>query len=323
MKKSRPTSSRLFFTWPQGMRWLVIHLINLFLLIFSLRTSFLPPLSTPPPVLGESLSLPALPEPAQYPLSRPDLAEPVLTASAAAILDRDSKVFLYQKNPDELRLPASTTKILTALVALDYYDPKDVIMVSRVSDIGQDMKLQNGELISVEALLYGLLVSSANDAAQILAQGYPGGEVGFVAAMNQKAASLGMERSVFTNPSGLDEGVASYSTAREMVWLADAAMENETFAKIVGTKQMMLESPQGRYFHPLYNLNQLLWTRSEVKGIKTGWTERAGECLVTMAERDGKQLVLVVLGSADRFGESEQLIDWSFENFQWVDPLQM
>ncbi|MCJ7827579.1 hypothetical protein MUP65_00325 [Patescibacteria group bacterium] len=291
----------------------VFLLIGLFWLQSPAQTS---PSPVPSPSLDESFLEIELEEVAPYPQRIGSLGEPVLTASAAAVFDRDSRVFMWQKSPDSLRLTASTTKVMTALVAVDYFDLQDVIMVRTVSDEGQDMKLVDGELITVEALLYGLLVSSANDSAQILAQNYPGGEAGFVAAMNEKASQLGMTRSSFGNPSGLDgegrgQAEVSYSTARELTWMANESLKNTFLAKVMATKQMVLQSPQGRYSHSLYNLNQLLWTTSGIIGVKTGWTEGAGECLISAVERDGRQLIVVVLGSQDRFGESKQLIDWA------------
>jgi len=116
----------------------------------------------------------------------------------------------------------------------------------------------------------------------------------------------------------------SKTSARDLAWLADQALKNETFTQIIATKAITLRDPQGKYYHPLYNLNQLLWEDPRVKGVKTGWTEKARECLVTLTEQNGHELVYVVLGSTDRFGETRQLINWVENHFRWqeVSPPQ-
>lgn len=262
---------------------------------------------------------PGLPSLTAYPLPQPDLAEPYLTATAAAVFDRRSGVFLFRKNAAQPLLPASTVKVMTALVSLDHYSLLDVLLVSQVANEGQDMKLIEGEPITVEALLYGLLVSSANDAALVLAQNYPGGEAQFIEAMNQKAAQLHLKNSSFANPTGLDNGRQSASSAQDLAWLTNQALKNPTFAQIVSTKKAILQDPQKKFFHPLYNLNELLWDMPEVKGVKTGWTESARECLITFVQKDNQELIFVVLGSEDRFGETRKIIDWVFKNYSWEE----
>ncbi|MBN1262848.1 MAG: D-alanyl-D-alanine carboxypeptidase [Candidatus Pacebacteria bacterium] len=261
-----------------------------------------------------------------YPVKKTDLAEPILTASGAAILDRDSGVFLFEKNYRQHLLPASTVKIMTALISLKHYSPLEVLMVPEVSDEGQDMGLVEGELITVEALLNGLLIASANDAAEVLANNYSKGRFEFIGTMNQEAGDLGLKNTFYDNPTGLDNEVAingeikrAYTSAQDLAWLTDVALKNEIFAKIVATRQVILKDPQGKFFHPLSNLNELLWTTPGVVGVKTGWTEEARECLVTFFKKDGHQLIVVVLGSEDRFGESRRLIDWALENFSWQE----
>lgn len=259
-----------------------------------------------------------------YPLRLSDFDFNTITATGAAVLDRDSGVFLLSKNADLALLPASTIKIMTALVSLDQYSLFEILRVPAVYDAGQDMELKEGELITVEALLYGLLVSSANDAAEVLARNFPGGKEKFIDAMNRKAQSLGLKNSRFVNPTGLDNGEdieltgeKSYSSAKEMAWLADYALKNQTFSRIVSTKYIKLQDPQGRFFHQLYNLNELLWQIPEVKGVKTGWTEAAGECLVTLVEKNGHNLILVVMGSRNRFEDTKTLINWVDNQVVW------
>ncbi len=242
---------------------------------------------------------------------------PTFTAHSVLAVDVPSQVSLYEKDPDSRVLPASTTKIVTALVAMDYYLPAEILVVGNEAKIeGQKMGLVYGEQISVEDLLYGLLVFSANDAAEVLAKNYPGGRSSFVTAMNLKAKELNLFNTSFYNPSGLD-GVGHVTSARDLVRVAKFAMDNPLFRKIVGTQEIVVEGNEGKFKHKLVNLNQLLGKEEGVLGIKTGWTEEARENLVTYVDRDGKKIIIVVLGSQDRFGETKKLLDWIFENYEW------
>jgi D-alanyl-D-alanine carboxypeptidase (penicillin-binding protein 5/6) len=266
----------------------------------------------------------SIPSSADYPINFTGVQPPNLTAQSAVVLDRDSAVLLYGKNEKTQLLPASTVKIMTALVAMDYYHLDDVLVVDEVNGEGQDMELVKGERITVKNLLYGALVSSANDAALVLAQNYPGGEIGFVKAMNQKAKELNLNDSYFANPTGLDsdeEGNLltdySYTTALDLARLSAVALKNETISQMVAIPQIVVSDVGGAISHRLYNLNQLLEKLEGVKGVKTGWTEDAQECLVSFVERNGRGVISVVLGSQDRFGETKKLIDWVFANHRW------
>lgn len=242
---------------------------------------------------------------------------PDLSAYSVLAVDLDSEKELYEKNSKNLFLPASTTKIMTALVAMDYYNPQEVLTVgSEIGVEGQKMNLVLSEQIKVEDLLYGLLVYSANDAAEVLAANYPGGRSSFVASMNLKAREIGMLSSSFKNPSGLDEQ-GHVVTAEDLVKLSEVAMENPYFKKIVGTKAKTVTSIDAKFSHRLVNLNELLGKVDGVLGVKTGWTENAKENLVTYVERNGEKIIIVVLGSQDRFGETQTLIEWIFANYQW------
>lgn len=241
---------------------------------------------------------------------------PVLSAQGALAVDLNSGVSLYEKNPDTPLLPASTTKIVTALVALDAYSLDQVFTVGKVKIDGQKMGLFQGEQISFENLLYGLLVYSANDAAEVLAESYPGGYDAFILAMNQKAKDLSMINSKFQNPVGLD-GVNQISTAKDLVRVSEVAMRNPEFAKVVGTKSVSITDTTGKITYNLKNINELLGSVPGVLGVKTGWTENARENLVTYVERDGHKIMIAILGSQDRFGETKELIDWIFANYQW------
>jgi len=249
---------------------------------------------------------------------------PILSAQGATAVDLDSGVSLYEKNPDAVLLPASTTKIITALVALDTYALDQVLTVPKGINVdGQKMRLYVGEQMRVEDLLYGLLVYSANDAAMTLAINYPtspsgklGGYDAFIEAMNEKAKDLSMTNSHFENPVGLD-GTAQTTTAKDLLRATEVAMRNPQFAKFVGTKSVSLADATGKVKYNLKNINLLLEEVPGVLGVKTGWTENARENLVTYIERDGRRVIIVLLGSQDRFGETRELIDWIFDNYEW------
>ncbi len=244
---------------------------------------------------------------------------PILSAQGAVAIDLDSGVPLYEKNPDAPLLPASTTKIITALVSLDAYNLDSELTVGpEVAVDGQKMGLFTGEKMKVEDLLYGLLVYSANDAAEVLAHSYPGGYDSFIAAMNQKAQFLSMTNSFFDNPVGLD-GNEQRSTARDLVRASEVAMRNSEFAKIVGTKEIVVHDATGKYSYDIKNVNQLLGSVPGVEGVKTGWTQSARENLVTYIVRDNHKVMITLLGSQDRFGETKELIDWIFTNYTWQE----
>lgn len=265
-----------------------------------------------------------IPTVADYPVNFTGISAPWLTAHSAVVIDRDSAVVLFAKEEETQLLPASTVKLMAALVALDYYDLDQVLVAKKLNYQGQDMELEEEEVISVKNLLYGVLVASANDAATLLAQTYLGGIKGFVKAMNQKAQELHLYKTYFVNPTGLDtdeEGNLlvdhSYSTALDLARLASFALKNEVINEMIGTNQITVTDLTGEIKHKLYNLNELLHWLPGMRGVKTGWTEEAGECLIGYVERNGRGVITVVLGSEDRFGETARLIDWAFSNHRW------
>jgi len=257
-----------------------------------------------------------LPSPKPYPINKETYFLPELTAESVIIVDVDSAVVLYQKNADLKLLPASTTKMMTATVVIDNYSLDKVLTVGNTKVDGNTIKLIPGEKIIVENLLYGLLVGSGNDAAQVLAENFPGGIEAFVSAMNQKVADLRLENTHFTNPMGLDEG-NHYSTARDLARLATKVVGDPILAKIVSTPEITITDISGEVKHSLKNTNELVGKIEGVKGVKTGWTQNAGECLVAWVEKEGKKIVIVVLESKNRFEETRSLIDWAFNNFEW------
>jgi D-alanyl-D-alanine carboxypeptidase len=265
----------------------------------------------------------AIPTPAPYPVNMSGIFPgPEVSAEGVVVQDVNSGVVLYKRNEQMLLSPASTTKILTALVALDIYDLDDVLTVKTHLTDGQMMGLLIGEKMTVENLLYGALIESGNDAAWTLADDYPGGVSAFVQAMNQKAKALHLEHSTFTNPVGYDDPNHKM-TPMDLTRLASIALSNKTIVKMVAIPQITISDVTHTYYHPLKNVNELLGKIPGVAGIKTGWTEVAGENLVTFIDRDSHKIVVVVLHSKDRFGDTTKLIDWIFLNYTWkiYDPV--
>lgn len=241
---------------------------------------------------------------------------PTLSAQGVLAVDIPSGVSLYEKQSDAKLLPASTTKIITALVSLDYFKVGDILTVGKMNVDGQRMHLYEGEKMKFEDVLKGLLVYSANDAAYVLAQNYNGGYWAFIDAMNKKAKELSMINTYFENPAGLD-GTTQVTTARDLVRASEVAMRNPLFAQIVGTKETTVSDITGVNVYKIKNINELLGVVPGVLGVKTGWTENARENLVTYIDRDGHKIMIAVLGSSDRFGETKELIDWIFANYKW------
>ena len=203
--------------------------------------------------------------------------------------------------------PASTTKILTALVAYDVYKPDQVITVKKTIDDGQVMGLVIGEKITFENILYGMLVYSGNDAAYVLADNY--GYQKFIDLMNAKAKSLGMKNSQFVNPNGLDSA-SQYSSAFDLSLAARELLKNPYLAKIVSIKEITISDVDFKYFHRLESVNKLLGEIQGLGGLKTGYTENAGENLVSFYKKNGHQFVIVILKSLDRFDDTRNIISW-------------
>lgn len=260
----------------------------------------------------------AIPTPAPFPENRTGMPAPELSATGVMVIDIPSGTTLYDKNPDLRLYPASTTKIMTALVALDEYKLEEVVKVNTVVTEGQVMRLVKDETITVENLLYGILVHSANDAAFALAEHHPEGYDVFINKMNQKAADLHLNNTHFDNPIGFDSE-QHYTTTSDLARLALVALQNPTITKIAGVTQITVADTEYLHFHPLKNINELVGKIPGVSGLKTGFTEAAGQSLVTTAQRNGHHVLTVVLKSEDRFGETALLLEWIFANFSWKD----
>lgn len=229
-------------------------------------------------------------------------------SKALVVYDAGNKVFLLSKNPNLRFSPASTVKIMTALVALEYYDPKTVLTVDSLPENSDSSKmgLFLNEKITVLNLLYGMLLPSGSDAADVLASKFPGGKKGFVMRMNEKAKSLGLFNTYFVDPSGYEDD--NYSTAYDLSRLGAYALTNPILAEIVKTKKITVYNTDNTIPHVLQNLNELLVIPG-VTGIKTGFTNEAQGVLVTTFLHGEKKYVLVVLGSKDRFQDTKALIE--------------
>lgn len=220
---------------------------------------------------------------------------------------------LHQNCADEKLPMASTTKIMTALIIAEDCDLDKVVTVPdcAVGAEGSSIYLKRGEEIDIKDLLYGLMLRSGNDAAEALAVIHSGCREKFVEKMNERARELGAENTNFTNPSGLpDEN--HYTTARDLSKIACAAMKNVVFKTVVGTK-----SWKGKY-RSYSNKNKMLYKYDGATGVKTGYTKKAGRCLVSSAQRDGMEVVCVVLNIYDMYARSTAILDSCFKNYESV-----
>ncbi|MBQ8005569.1 MAG: D-alanyl-D-alanine carboxypeptidase [Clostridia bacterium] len=242
------------------------------------------------------------------------------SAQSAALLCADNGQFLYKKNAD-IKLPmASTTKIMTALVAIENSSPDDTVAVDRraVGVEGSSIYLTEGEVLKMEELLFGLLLASANDAAEAIAFEIGKSIEGFAALMNNKAKELGLSNTHFDNPHGLDSE-NHYTTASDLAILTSEALKNDTFAKIVSTYKFTISTKNGA--RVLINHNKLLRTYEGSIGVKTGFTKRSGRCLVSAAKRNGLTLVAVTINAPDDWNDHRTLLDSGFSAYSMVNAL--
>ena len=244
-----------------------------------------------------------------------------INSRSCIVYDRNSQMILYGKNETKQVKMASTTKIMTSLIIIENCDLSEIIEVSKkaAGTGGSRLGLKTGDKITVKDLLYGLMLCSGNDAAVALAE-YAGGDIqGFADLMNKKANELGLTNTHFESPHGLDSD-GHYTTAYELAILTDYALKNETFAKIVGTKNYTVTI--NGYAKNLSNTNELLGYLNGVYGVKTGFTNGANRCLVTACKRDDMDIICVVLGADTkkfRTQDSIKLIEYAFKNFTYIN----
>ncbi len=250
---------------------------------------------------------------------------PSLNAPSAILINAKTGDVLWQKNPDDKKPMASTTKIMTAILAIENRSLGETVTVNGdvVSISGNGLELTPGEQIRLEDLLYALLLNSANNAAVAIADYIDGSLPKFIERMNAKAKELGAANTNYTSPHGLvdedEQGlIIHFSTARDLATIARYAMRNKTFATIVGTKQRTLNKDPAKPIN-IVNRNRLLWTCPGANGVKTGYTNDAGRCLVASAQREGVSLITVILGEKSEdaiFKESATLLDYGFSLYE-------
>jgi D-alanyl-D-alanine carboxypeptidase (penicillin-binding protein 5/6) len=247
-----------------------------------------------------------------------NLNKPLVTAEGIYVVDLKTFTPFLTKNEKNKFIPASTTKIITALVAYDIFKPEEIIEVKRVIQEGRIMDLRLNEKITVENLLYGLLVHSANDAAYALADAY--GYEKFISLMNKKAKDLKMENTHFVDPAGLTE-YNQYTTAYDLALASRVFLKNQYLSKIVSTKEIIISDVDFKYYHRLTNVNRLLGEIQGLGGLKTGYTENAGENLVSFYKNNNRDYVIVVLKSQDRFTDTTSIINWLNNSVRYSEIL--
>ena len=240
---------------------------------------------------------------------------PSIVAKAGVLIDATTGQVLFERNAHEHRAPASTTKMMTALVTLEHAALDEVVTAGPdvTTVIPSIIGLEPGDKLTVKQMLYGLLLPSGNDAAVALADHVAGSMPKFAAMMNAEAAEIGLKDTHFVTPHGLDVD-GHYSSAYDLAKIANAAMQNSTFENIVATTEYGIKGPPAWMFR---NLNRLLGTYAGADGVKTGYTDNAGNCLVFSATRNGRRAISVVLDSDSKWTDSSALMDYFFANYSW------
>jgi len=243
------------------------------------------------------------------------------SAKSSIVMDVDTGRIFFEKNSEQKLAIASTTKIVTAITAIENTANLDEVI--KIDDraigvYGTSIYLQKGEQLSIRELLYGLMLRSGNDAATAIAYSVGGSIEGFCELMNETAKKAGAKNSQFMNPHGLDQD-GHYTTACDLAKITAYALNNETFANIVKTKNIKIKGVE--YDRYLVNKNKLLTSLDGCIGVKTGFTDDAGRCLVSACERDGMRVVCVVLNCGPMFEESAKLLNAVFEKYQMFEIL--
>jgi D-alanyl-D-alanine carboxypeptidase len=250
---------------------------------------------------------------AVYPVSKPE--KPLrLNSRYIVVMDLKSKRVLYERESKKIVPMASTTKIMTAIVALENSKLDEVITVSkRASSIhGSTIGLRAGQKVTMEELLYGLMLQSGNDCAIAIAEHIGGSVEEFTSIMDSKAFQIGAFNTHFSTPHGLDSD-GHFTTAYDLGLITCYGLNNETFCKIVGTKEITLDGYNGpRKFH---NINKMLWQLDGADGVKTGYTGKAGKCLVSSVNKNSRRIVCVALNSSNRWEDSKKLLEYGLRKY--------
>ena len=251
---------------------------------------------------------------------KPENACAVQAASSEIVIERDTGEILHERSIDARVSIASLTKIITAITAIENYPlDKEIVITKQMTGFeGSSIYLKEGEILSLEELLYGLMLRSGNDAATAIATGVGGDIKRFAEMMNETAKKAGAENSNFVNPHGLEES-NHYSTARDLALITAYALKNPVFSNIVSTRSVKIRDTVGGEDRLLINKNKILKTLDGADGVKTGYTKVSGRCLVSSATRNGIQLICVVINCGPMYERSAELINKCFEKYKLVD----
>ncbi len=283
----------------------VLALITCGFIFFSLKSSPLFPRYSSSVGINHPTPPQSTPAALNVPLSS-------VSAQAVYILDTTTGQILGSKNAQFRFSAASTTKLMSILVASSYFKLTDTIVASRAGDEGVRIGLEKGDSLSFHSALYAMLLPSANDVALAVADNYPGGETAFIQAMNTKAKAMHLVRTHFADPAGLEDD-SGYTTAQELTLIASAFMENPTLAAIVKIPLATIQV-NGIGEVPLQNTNELLGYEG-INGIKTGTTEEAWEVLITSLPLRGHNIIITVMKSNDRFADTRFIVDYLVKHF--------
>ncbi len=244
---------------------------------------------------------------------------PSVSAKCAILIDASNGNIIFSKNADNTMPMASTTKIMTAVVAIENCDISKVVSVSKaaVGVEGSSVYLYADEKLTMESLLYAMMLESANDAAAAIAIEIAGSIDDFAALMNLKAEEIGLSNTHFTNPHGLDNE-QHYTTAYDLAMLTKYALQNPIFAKIVSTQKITIPMDKTDSVRLLINHNRLLRVYDDVIGVKTGYTKKSGRCLVSAASRDGITLIAVTLNAPNDWNDHKSMLNYGFDKYENV-----
>lgn len=247
--------------------------------------------------------------------------KPLIYARAAILIEESTGKVLYAKNPNIIMAPASTTKIMTGILCIEKGNLEQIVKISgnAAARSGSRMNLRRNERFYLRDLLYGLLLSSGNDAATAIAEAIAGSEYRFALMMTKKARQLGLKHTRYINASGLP-AYNHYTTAYDLARLARYALRNPLFASIVQTKQATVPGPTPGQTTTLVNHNKLLWDYPYTTGVKTGYTRKAGRCLVSSAKKQNVTLIAVVLKSGSIYSDSRKLFEYGYKLLNVPDP---
>jgi D-alanyl-D-alanine carboxypeptidase len=247
---------------------------------------------------------------------------PDFTAKSVLIYDLTTNKTIFEHKAFERMPMASLTKIMTAIVALENKRSDDHYTVHKEDLVGEDsMGLEEGEILHLEELLYGLMLQSGNDAAEVIARNYPGGRTAFISAMNNKAKALGLENTVFSNPSGLQGDGVQYTTAYDLLVMTKYMLDNfPIMRKIVATYEYVIPKTTTHKEYHLFNETNLLTTYPGVQGVKTGFTPEAGMCLISYLEYGDHKIIGILLNSKNRREEMKNFLDFSLKRLGITPP---